>query len=138
MSNSKTRAEIERLVECLDDVPETDVEARNAVERLGIDVGTWAAAIRAKVGVAEAANRRARFAEAEAGHVAETRRLAARRSEPLRSVDELRYEVRALVAQAPRERVVSMHFHKFEEATAAELAEMLRSLRHLLDEDDET
>ena len=40
---------IARVIDALDDEPATDAEAREACERLGIDVPAWAAKIRAKV-----------------------------------------------------------------------------------------
>jgi hypothetical protein len=142
MSNSKTRTEIERLVEALDEVAVSDVEAQETVKRLGIDTKAWAGSVRAKITAAETARRQARFAQAEHDYRAEAKRLESQVSEPGRSVDEQRRRVKALIARAPRETTVSMHFHKFDEATEEELAEMIKSLRHLLgdqagDDDDE-
>ena len=134
MSNSKTRTEIERLVEGLDEVPVGDAEGQETVKRLGIDTKAWADSVRAKVTAAETAQRQARFAQAEHDYLADVKRLEAQRSEPARTVEEQRRKVKALLARAPRVMTVSMHFHKFEEATAEELAEMIKSLRHLLGE----
>ena len=135
MSDSKTRTEIERLVEGLDEVPVSDAEGHDTVKRLGIDTKVWAASIRARVTAADAAQRRELFDQAKQTYLADVARLASRPSEPTATVEEQRRKVKALLAMAPREAAVSMHFHKFEEATAAELAEMIKSLRHLLGED---
>jgi hypothetical protein len=43
--------------------------------------------------------------------------------------------MKSLLARAPTN--TAIHYHKFEEATADELAEMIRALRHLLGEDEE-
>ena len=135
MSNSKTITEVELLVEALDDVPVDDADGQAAIKRLGIDVKSWTASVRAKVTEAEVKQRKVRFSEATKEYTAEVERLSARVAEPVRSVDEQRRRVKALLARAPRETAVSMHFHKFEQATAEELTEMIRSLRHLLGED---
>lgn len=140
MSNSKTRTEIERLVETLDDVQISEDEGRDAIKRLGIDTKAWAKAIKAKVAEAVSNQRKARFDEARKAYAADLGKLASRRAEPRRSIEQQREKVKTLLGRAPREMVVSMHFHKFEEATAEELSEMVRSLRHLLGEmgdDDE-
>ena len=43
---------------------------------------------------------------------------------------------RALLARVPQGQSIAMHFLKYEEASDDELDELIRSLRHLLGEDD--
>jgi hypothetical protein len=137
MSDSKTRHEVELLLQALDDEPLTDEDARGAVRRLGIDTKAWAADIRKRVTAANEAERKERFDDAQLAYQEELERLNARRAEPARSLAEQRAELKRLVARAPREMVASMHALKFDEATEEELAEMIRSLRHLLGDDEE-
>ncbi len=134
MSNSKTRTEIERLVEGLDEVHVSDADGQETVKRLGIDTKAWAASVRAKVAAADGAQREQRFADAKEAYQADVEQLASRRAAPSRTVDEQRRKVKALLEKAPRDATVSVHFHKFEQATTEELAEMIKSLRHLLGE----
>lgn len=133
MSESKDRREIDLLVEALDDVPD-DADGQEAVRRLGIDVKSWASGIRARVASAIADERRGRFARAAAAYEEDLSALSRRRAEPARSKDDQQRILRALIERAPA--AASVHFHKFEEANSEELAEMIRTLRHLLGEDD--
>jgi seryl-tRNA synthetase len=132
MSDSKTQREVELLVKALDDEPLTDDDGRDAVRRLGIDTKAWAADIRKRVATANEAERKERFDDARRAYQSELEQLNARQAEPARSLAEQRAEVKRLVARAPREMVASMHALKFEQATEEELAEMIKSLRHLL------
>lgn len=136
MTEPKNRREIELLVAALDDVPDAD-EGDEAVRRLGINVTSWTSDVRGRVARATADARRQRFEAAGASYEAELAALAKRHSEPSRSKEEQQRILRDLVARAPASAANAVHFHKFEEATNEELAEMIRSLRHLLDEDDE-
>jgi hypothetical protein len=136
VSEPKNRREIELLVDALDEEPE-ESERDDAVRRLGIDVKVWAAEIRTRVSSAAAAARQQRFAAARSAYESDLGRLAQRRVEPERSVEEQRRVLRGLLARAPAGAAAAVHFHKFEEATTEELAEMIRSLRHLLGEDDD-
>lgn len=137
MSNSKTRTEIERLVEALDDVEISEDGGRDTIRRLGIDTKAWAKVIKAKAYEAMSVQRKARFEEARNAYTADLGKLAKRPAAPKRSVEQQREQVRALLKRAPGDAVVSMQFHKFEEATAEELAELVRTLRHLLGELDD-
>jgi seryl-tRNA synthetase len=137
MSESKTKREIELLVKALDDEPLTDQDAHEVVRRLGIDTKAWAADIRKRVVDANDADRKERFEVARRAYTSELEQLSARKPEPTRSIAEQRAEVKRLLARAPREMAASVHAHKFEQATEEELAEMIRSLRHLLRDDEE-
>lgn len=136
MSESKERREIELLVEALDAVPD-DAEGREAVERLGIDVKSWAAGIRDRVAAAAAEERRRRFAGATAAYETDLAKYGRRAAEPKRSREQQQRLFRELVARVPTAEAVSVNYHKFEEAADEELAEMIRAVRHLLGEDDE-
>jgi hypothetical protein len=137
MSDRKKKDDIEALIEALDDVPVDDQEGRDAVRRLGIDVKTWAGAIRQRVGAADEADRARRFDEARRAYKEDAARYDAKKAEPKRSIEESRAAMRALMARIPREGAAAVaHFHKFEEATEEELAEMIKALRHLLNEDE--
>jgi hypothetical protein len=138
MSDSKTSREIELLVKALDDEPPTEDDAREAVKRLGIDTKSWADDIRKRVAAANDAERKERFAEARRAYRSELETLSTKKVEPARSLAEYRAEVKRLIARAPRDMAASVHAHKFEEATEEELAEMIRSLRHLLGDDEES
>lgn len=135
MSDSKKRDEIHRIVEALDDVPLG--EGGDAAKRLGIDVKKWAGAIRDRIAVADRDDRARRFEAAQRAFSEDVARYDARSSEPRRSIEENRRIMRDLVARVPRESgTATVHFHKFEEATEDELAEMIKALRHLLGEDE--
>lgn len=135
MSNPKPKTAAELLMLALDDEPTTDEDGREAVKRLGVDVGAWAASIRSSVSQADKEKRRDRFAAADAARRAELDRLSSKASMPSGALGELRETLKDLLARAPQGAAV--HALKFEEATAEELAEMIRSVQHLLDEDDE-
>ena len=136
MSESKERREIELLAEALDAVPD-DAEGHETVERLGIDVKSWAAGIRGRVAAAVADERRRRFAGATAAYKTDLEAYGRRSPEPKRSKERQQLLLRELIARVPPAEAASVHFHKFEEATDDELAEMIRAVRHLLGEDDE-
>lgn len=136
MTAPKHRREVELIIEALDDVPD-ESDGQEAVERLGIDVKSWAAGVRSRIGNAETESRRKRFAEAETEYKKELDALSRRRSEPSRTKAAQQQTLRSLLARVPESAMHAVHFHKFEEATPEELAEMIRSLRHLLGEDDE-
>ncbi len=133
MSESKTRREIERLVQALDDEPD-EAEREEVVRRLGIDMKAWANDVRSRVADAAVKARQDRFAAARSAYEADLAALARRPAEPQRSLEEQRRVLRTLVARVPDSAAV--HFHKFEQATVEELAEMIRALRHMLGEDD--
>lgn len=134
MNDPKERREIELLIEALDDVPDA-AEGEEAVRRLGVDVKSWAASVRARVAGANAEMRKHHFARAAASYEKDLAALARRPAEQKRSRTEQQRILRDLVERAPS--TASVHFHKFEEATEEELAEMIRTLRHLLGEADE-
>ena len=134
--SSKSRKEIERLVEALDEEPIAGDEGGDAVKRLGIDVKAWAASIETRIASAEREELQARIARAASGLADETRRLDATAAGPTDPA--LQDQVwQHLVARLRPDQRPSFHAHKFEKATAEEKAEMIRALRHLLDEDDE-
>lgn len=136
MSESKQRQEIALLAEALDAVPD-EGEGREAVQRLGIDVKSWAADIRGRVAAAISEERRRRFASAAAAYQGDLERYARRRAEPTRPREHQQRYLRELLARVPAEQAASIQFHKFEKATDEEIAEMIRAVRHLLGEDDE-
>jgi len=137
VSDPKGKKPIEALVEALDDVPLDEADAGNAAQRLGIDVKKWAGAIRQRVAAADESDRAARFNEARRAYADDAARYDAKKPEPKRSVEEQRATMRALMARIPRaSATAAVHFHKFEEATEEELAEMIKALRHLLNEDE--
>lgn len=128
MTSSKTKKQLENVVDALDDVPIEPKDAAKVVAQLGIDVNRMAANLRAKVAAAA-------IADARAGYAREIERFERRKAEPKRPRAEQLVVMHALLAKAPQN--VAMHFHKYEEASDDELAELIRSLRHLLDEDEE-
>jgi hypothetical protein len=137
MSDPKEKDDIRALVDALDDVPIDEQEGREAVKRLGIDVKKWAGAIRQRVAAADEGDRVRRFDEARRAYREDAARYEAKEAEPKRSIEESRAVMRALIARVPRESgIAAAHFHKFEEATEEELAEMIKALRHLLNEDE--
>ena len=92
--------------------------------------------LRAKIAAADEADRRKkRIEDARAAYAAELERLERRRQEPRRPRDEQVSILQALLARAPGGNV-AIHFHHYESATDDELAELIRSLRHLIGEDD--
>jgi len=137
MIDPKNRRWVESLGQAFDDEPIIDEEARAAVRSLGINTTAWAAEVRKRVVAANEAERKERFDEARRLYQGDLETLNARKAEPVRSLIEQRAELRKLIARAPREMTASMHAHKFEEATEEELAEMIRSLRYLLRDDEE-
>lgn len=136
MTDPTKKDDIEAVIEALDDVPVDEQEGRDAVKRLGIDVKKWAGAIRGRVAAADDADRSRRFDEARRAYREDSVRYSAEKSEPKRSIEESRAVMRSLIARIPREGAAVVHFHKFEEATEEELAEMIKALRHLLNEDE--
>ena len=137
MTDPKKKDDIKALIEALDDVPVDEQEGRDAVKRLGIDVKKWAGAVRQRVAAADEADRARRFDDARQAYREDAARYDAKKAEPKRSIDESRGVMRALIARVPREGAAAVaHFHKFEEATEEELAEMIKALRHLLNEDE--
>jgi hypothetical protein len=137
MSTKKKRGrELELLVEALDDVPLDDDAVREANEKLGGDIGAFADKVRGMIADADARDRAARFQEARRSYAADLERFERRRLTPRGDRAEREATFRALIAKAPREAAVAMHFHKYESATDEELDELIRALRHLLGEDE--
>lgn len=137
-NNNDNRDKLNRLVDALDEEgPHLGDagDARETVKRLGIDVNDMAAKLRAKVAAADAADRKQRFDDAAAAYAHEVERLERRKAEPKRPRAEQLVVLQALLAKAPQS--VAMHFHKYESASDDELAELVRSLRHLLNEASE-
>jgi hypothetical protein len=147
---SKTHKQIQVLIDVLEDVEDVEDDATSArdgaghggaahasaVDRLGIDIKSLAAGLREKVRAADASDRKARFAAASAAYASELERLAQRKPEPPRSRAEQLGVLAALLAKAPSGQPLAMHFHKYESASDEEIGETIRSLRHLLEEDD--
>jgi hypothetical protein len=118
-------------------VPVDEQEGRDAVKRLGIDVKKWGGAIQQRVAAADEADRVRRFDDARRAYSEDAARYDAKKAEPKRSIEESRAVIRALMVRVPHEGAAAVaHFHKFEEATEEELAEMIKALRHLLNEDE--
>lgn len=136
MSSTKTRDQLNRIALALEDEAVDPKEARDTVARLGIDVKDMAQKLRAKVADAADVDRKRRIDDARAAYAKELERLERRKSEPKRPREEQLVVLQALLHRAPQS--VAMHFHKYESASDEELAELVRSLRHLLDEPEET
>jgi DNA-directed RNA polymerase specialized sigma24 family protein len=136
VSESKPRQELALLAEALDAIPD-EGEGRDAVQRLGIDLKSWAADIRGRVAAAIAEERRRRFASAAAAYQGDLERYARRPAEPTRSRDHQQRYLREIMARVPAGQAASIQFHKFEKTTDEEIAEMIRAVRHLLGENDE-
>ena len=132
MSSTKTRDQLNRIVESLEDEAVDPKEARDAVARLGIDVKDMAAKLRAKVAATDDRERKQRIDDARTAYAKELERLERRKAEPKRPREEQLLVLQAMLARAPQS--VAMHFHKYESASDEELAELVRSLRHLLGE----
>jgi hypothetical protein len=137
MSNSKTERIVALLVKALDDVPVTDEEARDAARRLDIGTEAWAANIRERVTAANEADRKTRFDEARQGYVSEVAQLSAGKAESARSLAAQRAVLSGLLARAPRDMATSFHAHNVAESSEEEVAEMIKSLRDLLEGDDD-
>jgi hypothetical protein len=128
MSSTKTtKKQLSDIEEALDDAPIDPKDANETVKRLGIDVKSMAANLRAKVANADIADARTAYAK-------EIERLERRKMEPRPRAEQL-VVLQSLLKRAPQ--AVAMHFHKYESASDEELAELVRSLRHLLGEPDE-
>lgn len=122
-----TKKQLEAVVDALDDVPIDPKDAQATVARLGIDVARMAGGLRAKVAAAA-------IAQARDDYAREVERFERRKTEPLRPRAEQLVVMQALLAKAPQS--VAMHFLKYESASDDELAELIRSLRHLLNDDE--
>ncbi len=133
--SSNSRKHLEHLTEALDDVPIDDHDVARTVGQLGIDVKSLAEELRQKVKDADAAERRQRIDAARAAYAREVERLERRKAEPRRPREEQLVVFRALLAKAPAQGL-AMHFLKYESASDDELAELIRSLRDLLGEDE--
>lgn len=132
MSSTKSKEQLNRIVEALEEEAVDAREARDTVQRLGIDVKDMAAKLHARVAAADDAERKKRIDEARGAYAKELERLERRKAEPKRPREEQLVVLQSLLARAPQS--VAMHFHKYESATDEELAELVRSLRHLLGE----
>jgi hypothetical protein len=125
--SSKTKQQLSDIEEALDETPIDPKDANETVKRLGIDVKNMAKSLRAKVADADIADARVAYAK-------EIERLERRKMEPRPRTEQL-VVLQSLLKRAPQ--AVAMHFHKYESASDEELAELVRSLRHLLGEPDE-
>ncbi|MFO0735153.1 MAG: hypothetical protein U0270_04705 [Labilithrix sp.] len=132
MSSTKSKEQLNRIVETLEEEAVDARGARDTVQRLGIDVKDMAAKLHARVAAADDAERKKRIDEARGAYAKELERLERRKAEPKRPREEQLVVLQSLLARAPQS--VAMHFHKYESATDEELAELVRSLRHLLGE----
>jgi hypothetical protein len=132
--SSKTKEQVEAVVDALDDVPIDPKDARETVTRLGVDVKSLAAGLRAKVAAADEADRKRTIEAARIAYAREIEQFERRKVEPLRPRAEQIVVLQALLAKAPQS--VAVHFHKYESASDDELGELIRALRHLLNEDE--
>jgi hypothetical protein len=132
--SDKTRRELELIADALDDAEPTPDEIAGTVARLPVTTAKWASDIRSRIAAADEADRQARFEKSRRGYSDEVRRLDSRKPEPVRPLPEAQLVMRELMARAPEG--LSANFLKFENATPEELAEMIRALRHLLDDDE--
>lgn len=137
MSDTR-QLEIEALIEALDEEPIDDADGTEAVKRLGVNVKAWALDVRQRIAKADKVDRSRQFDEARRVFREEATRYEGRRTEPTRSIAEQRAVLQQLMTRVPSNSsaTVAVHFHKFEEATPEELAEMIKALRHLLSEDE--
>ena len=132
---SRSTLELKRLLEDLDEEPIDDVEAAAAVRAEGVDIGQWAADIRARFAAKDAALRSQQQAAARNAYVAARLAYEQRPAATEGTLDEQRAHIRQLMTRVPAH-AVSAHFHKFDAADADELAAIRRALEHLLDEDE--
>jgi hypothetical protein len=132
--SDKTRRALEFLADALDDGEATPDEIAGTVSRLPVTPARWAADIRGRIAAADEADRQARFEESRRGYRDEVRALDARKPEPVRPLLEAQLVMKDLMARAPAG--VSANFLKYENATPEEVADMIRTLRHLLGEDE--
>lgn len=140
MTEPANQRDLERLFDALDDEQEGDAdEAKDLVSRLGINVAKWSEAIVAKIAAADKIDREVRFQIAASAFRNESRRYESQGAAVPMSIDDSRQLLRQLLKQIPPASAVttSLHFHKFEEATVGELAEMIRAARFLLSQHDE-
>jgi hypothetical protein len=131
---------LRNVVAALDEEPPTDEEAREAVARLGVDIPSLAARIRARAARAPATDAERRVAELRLAHEeAEMRaRARAREPEPVRPRAEQIARVRALLdraARTGRSAGIAAHFRNFEEAGDDELRELCTALRDLVEDE---
>jgi len=126
---SSTKQQLENLYAALDDVPIAAEEAKAVVADLGIEVSSVDAGLRAKI----------RVANARAAYAQEVERFELRKNEPARSRGEQLEIFHSLFAKAKARTNVplALHFLKYESSSDEELGELIRSLRHLLDEPTE-
>lgn len=103
---------------------------------LAIDMTALASSLEARVRAFRVREKEARYAQAEAARQAELDRLAGQLPLPEMTHEE-RFSVAAALLKQAGPQAAGMYFMKFEEATEAELDEMIRTLRHLLAERDE-
>lgn len=125
---TKSKKQLDDLVDLLDDLPVDDDEAARAMAAHGIDANAWASEVAAMV-------RQKTFERWEAERQADlARRASLRQKEPIRGRESQLGIFRALVARAPEG--FAMHFHKYEAAPDEELAEAIADLRELLGDDE--
>jgi DNA-directed RNA polymerase specialized sigma24 family protein len=137
MTDQNQKYPVEAILDALDEEAVDETAAKALVQRLGIDVKKWTGTIRQEIEKADREDRVQRFDAAKRSFEAESARYSAKASEPKRSLEAQQIEMRSLLARVPRDAAAAVHFHKFEEASAEELAEMIKALRHLLGEDEE-
>lgn len=84
MSSTKSKEQLNRIVEALEEEAVDAREARDTVQRLGIDVKDMAAKLHARVAAADDAERKKRIDEARGAYAKELERLERRKAEPKR------------------------------------------------------
>lgn len=114
--------------------PVDEAEAREAIVDLGINVSDMAMRLRALVDEQDRRDRAARLAQIESERQADLLRLETSELMEGASRQEMLVMMATLINQAGPS--ASVHYMKFEEATDEELAEMIRSLEHLVKDGD--
>lgn len=135
MSDTKKRERRARAVlDALLAEPVDEAEAREAIVDLGINVSDMAMRLRALVDEQDRRDRAARLAQIESERQADLLRLETSELMEGASRQEMLVMMATLINQAGPS--ASVHYMKFEEATDEELAEMIRSLEHLVKDGD--
>lgn len=123
------------MLDALDDEPIDPADVARAVERFGAEIPALARDIRARITRHDAAERRARFAQAASEHEDRLSVMEAEEDPVMLEGPALGAMLQALVARAGP--AAGAHFQKFERATDEEKRELIRSLQALLAERDD-
>ena len=135
MSDTKKKERRARAVlDALLAEPVEEAEAREAIDDLGMNVSDMAMRLRALVDEQDRRDRAKRLAQIESERQSDLLRLQTSELIEGASRQEMLVMMATLIKQAGPS--ASVHYMKFEEATEEELAEMIRSLQHLVKDGD--